>query len=220
MLIEIVLYMNSYSPTQGTSVTEVFILLLNTLRSMNKTKACKSEAILEDINCFLVFVRQFKGTATYLHNNMYSSDLIELGTCLTGLGGRFNQCVYTYEFSDNEMLSMCITIHIEMWNVFFFALRLWGSMSQVKQSAIKCDNESVVSVVNTGVIKDSGLVEMVLKYQLNVFILSAMETPNSKIPAIGFKIRKKYEKSNIMSLGLECLMHHQSRTVGLYLLVM
>ena len=47
-------------------------------------------------------------------------------------------------------------VHFEMWNVLL-ALRLWGQVWKSKQIVIKCDNEAVVSVVNTGVTKDNGL---------------------------------------------------------------
>ena len=54
------------------------------------------------------------------------------------------------------MPSMFTICHLEMWNVLL-ALRLWGHVWKNKQIIIKCDNEAVVSVVNTGVTKDNGL---------------------------------------------------------------
>ena len=130
--------------------------LLDTLRNMTKQKTPMSNPIRQDINWFLTFVKDFNGTATYMHTNLYSMDVIELDACLTGLGGRFNQCVYTYQFKDNEIPSMFTIVHLEMWNVLL-ALRLWGQAWKNKQVIIKCDNEAVVSVVNTGVTKDNGL---------------------------------------------------------------
>ena len=130
--------------------------LLDTLRGITKQKTPMSDPIRQDINWFLTFVKRFNGTATYIHTNLYSRDVIELDACLTGLGGRFNQCVYTYQFKDNEIPSMFTICHLEMWNVLL-ELRLWGQMWKNKQIVIKCDNEAVVSVVNTGVTKDNGL---------------------------------------------------------------
>ena len=52
--------------------------LLETLRSMNKEKGPMSEPVRKYINWFLKFVKSFNGTATYMHNTLYSMDLIEL----------------------------------------------------------------------------------------------------------------------------------------------
>ena len=130
--------------------------LLEALRSMNKEKIPMSEPVQKDINWFLKFVKSFNGTAAYMHSTLHSTDLIELDACLTGLGGRFNQWVYAYQFRDNEIPSMFTIVHFEMWNVLL-ALRLWGHVWKNKQIIIKCDTEAVVSVVNTGVTKDNGL---------------------------------------------------------------
>ena len=115
-----------------------------------------SELIKQDVNWFLKFVKVFNGTATYMHTRLYSTDLVELDACLTGLGGRFNEYVYTYQFKDNEIPLMFTIIHLEMWNVLL-VLRLWGHVWRNKQIIIKYDNEAIVSVVNTGVTKDNGL---------------------------------------------------------------
>ena len=116
-----------------------------------------TEVICKDINWFLVFVKSFNGMATYMHENLYCPELIELDACLTGMGGgRFNDLVYTYQFQNNEIPSMFTIVHFEMWNVLL-VLRLWGPMWQGKHIVLGCDNEAVVSVVNTGVTKDNGL---------------------------------------------------------------
>ena len=101
--------------------------LLDTLRNMNGSKARMNESVKRDITWFLLFVQHFNGTTTYMHKKLYCSDVIELDACLTGLGGRFNQFVYTYQFKDNIIPSMFTIVHMEMWNVLL-ALRLWGHM--------------------------------------------------------------------------------------------
>ena len=116
--------------------------LLDTFRSMNKQKAPMSDQIRQTINWFLTFVKGFNGTATYMHTNLYSMDVIELDACLTGLGGRFNQCVYTYQFKDNEMPSMFTICHLEMWNVLL-ALRLWGHVWKNKHKLVTMINQPV-----------------------------------------------------------------------------
>ena len=107
-----------------------------------------AEVVQKDINWFLLFVKNFNSTATYIYDNLHCPDLIELDACLFGLGGRLNQYVYTLEFQNNETPSMFKIVHFEMWNV---------SMWQGKRIIFKCDNEAVVSVINTGVTKDNDL---------------------------------------------------------------
>ena len=60
--------------------------LLHTLCTMGQDKAPMTEAIQKHINWFLVFVKSFNGTATYMHDNFYCPELIELDACLSGIG--------------------------------------------------------------------------------------------------------------------------------------
>ena len=46
---------------------------------------------------------------------------------------------------------------MEMWNVLL-GLSLWGHMWKRKEIVVKCDNQAVVSVINTGVTRDSGVI--------------------------------------------------------------
>ena len=110
-------------------------------------------------------MERFNGTAAYMHDNLYCPDLIELDACLSGLGGRFNQCVYTYQFKVNEVPSVFTILHFEMWNVLL-AVRFWGSLWQGKHIILKCDNEAVVSVINTGITRDNGLAAIAIETAL------------------------------------------------------
>ena len=159
--------------------------LLHTLRTMEQDKAPMTEAIQKDINWFLVFVKNFNGTATYMHDTFYCPELIELDACLSGLGGRCNNLVYTYQFQRNEIPSMFIIAHFEMWNVLV-ALRLWGPMWQGKQITLKCDNEAVVSVINTGVTKDNGLAAL----SRNIWLETALRDIQLKLVHVRGKDNK------------------------------
>ena len=150
--------------------------LLETLRGMDRERIPMSEPVQRDINWFLKFVKSFNGTATYIHTKLYSTDCIQLDACLTGIGGRFNECVYTYQFRHNEIPSMFTIVHLEMWNVLV-ALRLWGHMWAKKQIIIECDNEAVVSVVNSGVTKDTGLGALVR----NIWLETALKDIQLKL---------------------------------------
>ena len=71
-------------------------------------------------------------------------------------GGRFNQLVYSYQSKNSNIPSTFTIVHMEMWNVQL-ALGLWGHMCQRNQIFVKCDNQAVVSVINTWVTRESGL---------------------------------------------------------------
>ena len=132
--------------------------LLYTLRTMGES--CKmSRQVEQDINWFCVFVEQFNGTCQYIHPPVLCMETIELDACLTGLGACYNSFVYHYQFKEGEMSTMLNITHIEMWNVLV-ALKVWGHLWARKSVTIKCDNQAVVSVVNTGVTKDNVLSTM------------------------------------------------------------
>ena len=77
-----------------------------------------------------------------MHNTLKSMDLVELDTCLTGLGGRCNSCVYIHKFKDNEVPSMFTIVHFGMWNVLL-ALRLWGHVWKSKQYSLNVTMEQL-----------------------------------------------------------------------------
>ena len=130
--------------------------LLETLRGMSQVSSMTVE-IRCDVNWFLSFMEHFNGTCSYLYTPVQCNDIIKLATCLTGLRARFNNQVY--QFKDNEVPCSFSIVHLEMWNVLI-ALRVWANEWNNCSSVIKCDNEAVVSVVNSGVTRDSALAAM------------------------------------------------------------
>ena len=84
---------------------------------------------------------------------------IELDACLTGIGACYNNMVYHYQFKVGEVSRMFNIVHLEMWNVLV-ALRIWGHQWSSQSVNIKCDNEAVVSVINTGATRDFILATM------------------------------------------------------------
>ena len=79
---------------------------------------------------------------------------IELDACLTGIGACFQDAVYAYKFT--SVPQTFSIVHLEMINILV-ALRLWGHCWKSKKIIIKCDNQAVVSVLNTGKAKDLDL---------------------------------------------------------------
>ena len=104
-------------------------------------------------------MEHFNGTCSYLYTPVQCNDIIEFDACLTALGARFNNQVYQYQFKDNEVPCSFSIVHLEMWNVLI-ALRVWANEWNNCSLVIKCDNEAVVSVVNSGVTRDGALAAM------------------------------------------------------------
>ena len=71
---------------------------------------------------------------------------------------------------------MFTIVHMEMWNVLL-ALRLWGHIWHRKQIVVKCDNQAVMSVINTGVTRDNGLGALVQ----NIWLETALRDIKLKV---------------------------------------
>ena len=84
--------------------------------------------------------------------------------------------VYQYQFREGEIINSFSITHIEMWNVLV-TLRMWGHMWANKSVVIKCDNQAVVSVVNTSVTKDHILATMCR----NIWLETATKDINLKL---------------------------------------
>ena len=141
--------------------------LLETLRGMKDIERMNPE-VIKDVKWFLNFLKLFNGTCSYIYTPANCTDVIELDACLTGLGGRFNNQVYKYQFRNNEVPQSFSIVHLEMWNVLV-GIRLWAKQWSNRVIVIKCDNEAVVSVVNTGVTRDSALAAFVR----NIWLVTA-----------------------------------------------
>ena len=132
--------------------------LLENLRNMNEVQFM-NEDVVRDVTWFLKFVKRFNGKCKYIYPPLQCSDRIELDACLTGVGGRYNNQVYQYQFRNNEVPCTFSIVHLEMWNVLI-GIRIWAKQWANRAIVIKCDNEAVVGVVNNGVTRDSALAAM------------------------------------------------------------
>ena len=149
--------------------------LLETLRNIENTQRMNQD-VIKDVNWFLNFLKHFNGTCTYIYTPSNCTDIIELDAYLTGLGGRFNNQVYKYQFRDNEVPQSFSIVHLEMWNVLI-GIRLWAKQWSNKVIVIKCNNEAVVSVVNTGVTRDNALAVFVR----NIWLVTALNNIKLKL---------------------------------------
>ena len=79
--------------------------------------------------------------------------LVEFDASLTGIGGVCGNMIYTVPISfiqQQEPNSVLFSIvHWEMYNILV-ALKIWGGAWKNQKVNIKCDNQAVVSILNTG----------------------------------------------------------------------
>ena len=76
---------------------------------------------------------------------------IELDACLQGLGAIYRNQVYVFPIPQYcDSFSM---VHLEMLNILV-AIRVWGKVWKHQRILIKCDNQAVVSVLNSGKTQD------------------------------------------------------------------
>ena len=120
--------------------------MLEVLRQADKQeKITLDEAFARDLNCFQKFLVTFNGVAFFSHDPVCSH--IELDASLQGLGA----------VCDNEVYSIPMAlgvggyqiVHLEMLNILV-ALRVWGHKWTKKKILVHCDNQAVVTVINSG----------------------------------------------------------------------
>ena len=119
----------------------------------------------QDLNWFVTFLKTYNGVTYYdtrkVHNTIF------LDASLTGLGGCFNQMIYTIPFPRGY--KGYNNNHLEMLNVMV-ALKIWGSCWQNKNIDIRCDNLPVVEILNIGRTRDPILAACAR----NVWLLTAI----------------------------------------------
>ena len=124
--------------------------MLHTLReNYNNSHIQITSEFQKDINWFLTFLPQFT-KVTFLDKRPIQAT-IDLDVCLTGIGACYENAVYAYKFL--VVPSHYPIVHLEMINILV-ALRLWGNIWKNKKVIVKCDNQAVSSVLNTGKSRD------------------------------------------------------------------
>ena len=102
-----------------------------------------------DLNWFDQFLPLHNGVSIYGHKP--TSEILELDACLTGLGGRWQNIVYHLPI--HRGYANLGIVQLEMINILV-VLRTFGSTWKGKRILVKCDNDAVVHVLNTGRTKD------------------------------------------------------------------
>ena len=118
-------------------------------------QAVNSEAIRltpefhRDLAWFDKFLDRYNGVSMYDHRSVDA--VLELDACLTGLGGRFESFVYSLQIPRGYR-DMNI-VHLEMVNIVL-AVKLFSKMWAHKKVLVRCDNQAVVSVLQSGRARD------------------------------------------------------------------
>ena len=124
--------------------------MLDLLRSSsnNQNIALTSE-FKRDLGWFAKFLPLYNGVSLYDHKQVHQ--ILELDGCLTGLGGRVDNCVYHLPLEKGYQ--NCTIVHLEMVNILS-ALRLFAPRWAQRKVRVRCDNQAVVHVLRSGKTQD------------------------------------------------------------------
>ena len=124
--------------------------MLDLLRATNKQESINLNVEFKrDLNWFCEFLPHFNGSAFFKHDHIDSE--IELDACLEGLGAIYNKHIYAIPISKGYM-HMDI-VYLEMLNILV-ALRVWAKQWATKTISVKCDNQAVVTILQSGKTRD------------------------------------------------------------------
>ena len=124
--------------------------MLDLLRASNKQESVSlNEEFQRDLNWFCEFLPDFNGSAFFKHDQIDGE--IELDACLEGLGAIYNNYIYAIPIPKGFM-QMGI-VHLEMLNILV-ALRVWATQWATKTISVKCDNQAVVTILQSGKTRD------------------------------------------------------------------
>ena len=102
-----------------------------------------------DLRWFATFLPQYNGISLYNRSKMDYT--LELDACLQGLGAKCGNLVYHLPIP-TEYSNLGI-VQLEMVNILV-ATRVFAHLWKGKNVHIRCDNQAVVQVLNTGRTKD------------------------------------------------------------------
>ena len=147
-----------------------------------------------DLLWFLKLLNSFNGVVVFRRDPV--SQVVHVDATLTRVGGIWGSRAYTAEIPHDISSHVSIT-HLEMYNIVI-ALRLWAHEWQNSVISIKCDNESAVSVCNSGKTCDTflnlclyKLWLLICKYNIDLRVSRIKGKDNVLVDALS---RNKLEK--------------------------
>ena len=136
---------------KGIKPARIFLnRMLMMLRQAHVTQKIElNQDFKRDLKWFEKFLPLYNGISLYQHKNVDS--VLDLDTCLTGLCACWGHWVYHLPLQlgyGNYSI-----LHLEMVNIFL-ALKVFRYSWQKSRRLIRCDNQTVVTVLNTGKTRD------------------------------------------------------------------
>ena len=126
--------------------------LLALLRSHHThTHITPDEGFYLDLCWFIAFLKHFNGVVTFRKQSV--SEMVFVDATLTGIGGSWGKRAYSTSIPSEISREVAIS-QLELYNIVV-AMRLWAAAWENKAVCIRCDNESAVSVCNSGRTKDA-----------------------------------------------------------------
>ena len=130
--------------------------LLNELRGMGQESVRVLEQIMLDLEWWKRILPEYNGVSIlWLECCLTPDSIVSSDACLTGIGGMLEEGEYYYRRLPSWLVNDNIA-HLEMWAIII-SLKVWGEKLSGKRIVMKCDNEAMVSVLNTGKARDKFL---------------------------------------------------------------
>ena len=143
--------------------------LLETLRSMSKTKSIKlGESFKKDVRWWARFIENYNGVS-FIPAVIWMEPDVTFATdsCLKGCGGIYFKQYFHVPFPQNIMDQQLPIHKLEMLAVLL-AVRIWGRYCRGMKIQIYCDNDSCVQVLNSSRTKDPFLATCLRELWLEV----------------------------------------------------
>ena len=102
-----------------------------------------------DLHWFKCFLTQFYGVSLFDHTKI--DGVLELDSCLTGLGGRWGR--YVFHLPLEKHLQNLPIVHLEMINILV-AICTFAKYWFRKHILVTCDNIAIVQALTSGNTKD------------------------------------------------------------------
>ena len=143
--------------------------LLEALRSIKDKKSISlSDSFRKDLKWWSMFMDTYNGVS-FLPSSIWTEPDVTLATdsCLLGCGGI---CLdeYFHTGFPHHIDDQGLPIHCKEMLAVLIAVRVWGRRLQGLKIQIYCDNESVVTVINSGRTKDNFMASCIREIWLEV----------------------------------------------------
>ena len=133
--------------------------IFSVLRSLKRSShyAYLGADFKRDIKWWQQFLPHFNSVSVIKSAQWLTPDtLIATDTCLKGAGGTFGKCYFAFTFPDDLKDAVNGINQLEAIAIII-TLKLWSHKLKGCKFVIKCDNQTTVSVVNSGRAKEAFL---------------------------------------------------------------